>query len=1010
MAVDLGTAKGSLTLDANSFFDSLNSALKSLDNFNDEIESSKKASDNLESALEGAGKSLDKDLTNKADKAADSVDDLEWSISGTSDTVIDLGLSAKNTGKSIDNFGKDLSGAGKELDEINDKVKESEGSLGDQKEAVDESKGIFEKFTETLKSAGAAVGTAIGKLSGMIPKIGNLNKKVKDSVPPLDEQKDKVKDNTSAFEKFIDKIEATSKKLTAVGEKISGFGSKLTKFVSLPISGVGTYALKSAIDVESATAKISTYFGEVGDAATTNGKLVEEVFAKNVTTDLDEVSNAIIMVRKNMSNLSDKEMADIASQAIVLEKTFGIDMNETLRGVNSLMVNFGLSAQEAMDYIVTGTQNGLDKTNELGDNLAEYGQIWSQAGFSAKEMFSILQNGLESGAYNLDKVNDFVKEFTISLSDGRIEENLSNFSDQTKSLFYSYKDGKGTVQDVFNSIINDLSTTMTKQEALTVASNTWSSLGEDNAMAIITSLNNISTAYDDVSGAAQNMQDISSSTSSTTITEIRNQIKTLSSSIGEQLLPTLKNVLEVVNDFAKWFSNLSPQAQKMIVIIGGIVAAIGPLITIIGKVISVVKLLKVAFTVVSGPIGLIVTAIAALVAGFIYLWNNCEGFRNFWISLWNTIKSAVLGVADWLSDALMSIVEFFTNISNTVSEYIDSAIEDITTFFTETIPEAFDGFIDTVSEWLTTLVETVAGFFEDVGTWVYDNILEPVLSVVVPVVEKIIEIIAKIWEIITTLFSVAASWVYDNVLSPVINAISNFVTSVVNFFKNLWNSIVSIFSTVFNWWLDNIATPVINGVTSFIESIKTFFQGLWNGIKDIFSSVASWFKDIFKAAYNAIKSVFNPIKKFFQGIWDGIKSIFSKAAETVANAFSDVFKAAINGVLATIESIVNFFVDGVNGVIDIINGIPGVSIGMLDRLSLPRLSVGLDYVPYDGYAAVLHKGERVMTKQENEEYSEGGNRNIPGGNTFNFYSPQPIDENTAAREFKKVQQELAEGF
>ena len=260
------------------------------------------------------------------------------------------------------------------------------------------------------------------------------------------------------------------------------------------------------------------------------------------------------------------------------------------------------------------------------------------------------------------------------------------------------------------------------------------------------------------------------------------------------------------------------------------------------------------------------------------------------------------------------------------------------------------------------------------------------------------------------MFSVAASWVYDNVLSPVINAISSFVTSVVNFFKNLWNSIVSIFSTVFNWWLDNIATPIINGVTSFIESIKTFFQGLWDGIKNIFSSVAGWFKDIFKAAYNAIKSVFNPIKKFFQGIWDGVKSIFSKAAETVANAFSDVFKSAINGVLATIESIINFFVDGVNGVIDIINGIPGVSIGMLDRLSLPRLSVGLDYVPYDGYAAVLHKGERVMTKQENEEYSEGGNRNIPGGNTFNFYSPQPIDENTAAREFKKVQKELAEGF
>lgn len=73
--------------------------------------------------------------------------------------------------------------------------------------------------------------------------------------------------------------------------------------------------------------------------------------------------------------------------------------------------------------------------------MAEYSQIWEQAGFSAEEMFSILQNGLDSGAYNLDKVNDFVKEFTISLSDGRIEENLDSFSLGTQNIFNEWKMG-----------------------------------------------------------------------------------------------------------------------------------------------------------------------------------------------------------------------------------------------------------------------------------------------------------------------------------------------------------------------------------------------------------------------------------------------------------------------------------------------------------------------------------------------------------------------------------------
>ena len=64
-----------------------------------------------------------------------------------------------------------------------------------------------------------------------------------------------------------------------------------------------------------------------------------------------------------------------------------------------------MTAQEAMDYIVTGTQNGLDKTNELGDNLSEYSGKFAQAGYSASEYFQLLQNGLQCGAYNLDTVS-----------------------------------------------------------------------------------------------------------------------------------------------------------------------------------------------------------------------------------------------------------------------------------------------------------------------------------------------------------------------------------------------------------------------------------------------------------------------------------------------------------------------------------------------------------------------------------------------------------------------------
>ncbi len=152
------------------------------------------------------------------------------------------------------------------------------------------------------------------------------------------------------------------------------------------------------------------------------------------------------------------------------------------------MTNMGLTADEAFDYIVKGAQNGLNYSGELGDNIAEYSQIWGQAGFDAEQMFSILENGTKNGAYNLDKVNDFVKEFTISLSNGRIEENLGSFSKGTGEIFKKWKDGKATASDVFYSVISDLKNTKNEQKALTTASTVWSALGEDNAMKVIKSL------------------------------------------------------------------------------------------------------------------------------------------------------------------------------------------------------------------------------------------------------------------------------------------------------------------------------------------------------------------------------------------------------------------------------------------------------------------------------------------------------------------------------------------
>ena len=168
-----------------------------------------------------------------------------------------------------------------------------------------------------------------------------------------------------------------------------------------------------ADDYTNATTRASAYFGETGAKAEQTASIIENVYLGGVGDSLGQVSDAVISVKKNIEGLDQQTMENITQQVITLDELYGIDMNETLRGVNSLMVQFGTDAQTAMDMIVTGTQNGLDKTNELGDNVAEYAGKFAQAGYSAEEYFQLLNNGLDGGAYNLDKVNDAINEVTM---------------------------------------------------------------------------------------------------------------------------------------------------------------------------------------------------------------------------------------------------------------------------------------------------------------------------------------------------------------------------------------------------------------------------------------------------------------------------------------------------------------------------------------------------------------------------------------------------------------------
>ncbi|MRB49369.1 hypothetical protein GH860_29910, partial [Bacillus thuringiensis] len=159
------------------------------------------------------------------------------------------------------------------------------------------------------------------------------------------------------------------------------------------------------------------------------------MIATGIAESYEEATDAIIRTQQATKDLrfeGEYTIGQYSADVLSFSKAFDSDFNETLRGSNQLMRTFGLTGKDALDLMALGAQNGLNSTDELADNLAEYAPQFEEMGFSATEMFDLLAGGMANGAYNLDKVNDLINETNTAFADGRIGEQIGNFSQGTQ--------------------------------------------------------------------------------------------------------------------------------------------------------------------------------------------------------------------------------------------------------------------------------------------------------------------------------------------------------------------------------------------------------------------------------------------------------------------------------------------------------------------------------------------------------------------------------------------------
>lgn len=312
--------------------------------------------------------------------------------------------------------------------------------------------------------------------------------------------------------------------------------------------------------------------------------------------------------------------------------------------------------------------------------------------------------------------------------------------------------------------------------------------------------------------------------------------------LAEQVLPILTQITDAVTKLIDFVLNNKDALIFAITTIGTALLAWN-VVSIIQDVIGVMKGLDASTKLVAAsqkilnavmnanPIMLIVSAIAALAAGFIYLWNNCEEFREFWINLWNKISEIFL--AAW--DAIVN-------------------------FFTETIPNAWNAVVEWFSgipEWWSNLWSSVAQFFMDI--W-----------------NSITQFFQNTWNSITTFFSEAAS----TAISKVTEIFQKFNDWLSGIFAKDWTEQFGIFGNVINGFMQNVQNiwesikKIFSGIIDFIAGVFTGdWERAWEGVKNIFGGIFDGLIALAKAPLNAVIGLINGMINGINWVIDKINSI-----------------------------------------------------------------------------------------------------------------------------------------
>jgi murein DD-endopeptidase MepM/ murein hydrolase activator NlpD len=531
---------------------------------------------------------------------------------GRNDKSIE-GLTAKNKiyGKEVDTQKSKVQLLTSQYEKQWDELEKLGKNLDDVKKIYGENSKEVEKAQKAYDKQETSVKKLESSLTVATSTLNKLEKQMATNTKELALQ-------SSEWTKLGGKLDDVGSKLGKTGDGITSVGQGVTLGLTTPILAAGVAAGIVAGQFDNASAQIQSSLGLTEAEAKKLEDTAKNVWQNGFGESLEEVTDALLKVKQNMKDVADgAELEKVTQDAITLAQTFDADVNEVTRAGNNLMVNFGLTSSVAFDLMAAGAQNGLNFSQEMFDNLSEYSGLFADMGFSAEEYFQILVNGSEAGVYNLDYINDVMKEFQIRVKDGSdaTATAMGQMSESTQEVWESFLVGNGTVKDVSNTVLTELKgmddQVLASQLGVSLFGTKWEDL-ESEAMY---SLTTVGGEMSNVTGTMDNMVEAQGKTFDTRWNETIRQSQAALLPLGESLLDLaidyLPKISAGIETATEWFDKLSPAAKDTTVGLAGIVAAIGPVTTGVGVLTKGVGLATTAVSTITGAIGVMTTGAVA---------------------------------------------------------------------------------------------------------------------------------------------------------------------------------------------------------------------------------------------------------------------------------------------------------------------------------------------------------------------------------------------------------------